>query len=68
MKFQKYKAAYILSTIIFLGFGCDISSPDSLLKQKYDVVMGILAPDSANSYSRPYQTEVCVGPNDSYGY
>ncbi|MBX7150746.1 hypothetical protein K1X84_03830 [bacterium] len=34
---------------------------DSLLEKEYDVVMGILAPDSATDFKRTYKTEVFVG-------
>ncbi|NUM79409.1 hypothetical protein HUU42_01285 [bacterium] len=39
----------------------ETKTSDSLLDHEYDVVMGILAPDSAVNFSRGYPTEVFVG-------
>ncbi len=40
---------------------CQKPTSDSLLKHDYNVVMGVLAPDSANEFERNYPTEVFVG-------
>ncbi|MBL7994492.1 hypothetical protein JNM05_03895 [bacterium] len=61
MKLIKDILLCLLSLIMISCQSCDLTSSDSLLKHKYDVVMGILAPDSANSFTRSYQTEVFVG-------
>ncbi|MBX7150747.1 hypothetical protein K1X84_03835 [bacterium] len=52
-------------TLIALVIGCTSCfkeyKTDSLLEKEYDVVMGILAPDSATDFKRTYKTEVFVG-------
>lgn len=48
-------------TLGLLMAGCRDTSSDSLLDHEYDVVMGLLAPDSSSSFYLGHPTEIYVG-------
>lgn len=51
----------ILVLLLLTDLHCFKDYPDTLLPQKMDVVMAVMAPDTAVNFVRPYPIEVFVG-------